>query len=165
MTDGNLLAVVERFLTSGVMAEICHHPQQAQEVPRGISLAFAGELGLLMSPEKTPMPTPGTGYDSLGFHRSSRSRCQRDTSAQKFKANVWAVTDCHRVGPYDPRRPQPSDSGDGPYLRRQVGLLTLEASCRSRDRLGQARCVIPRPGATSVGVARCETRTPVNMGN
>lgn len=51
------------------------------------------------------------------------------------------------------------------YFRRQLGLLTLEEFCTYRDRHGQARRVIPRNGATLVGVARCETRTPVNVGN
>jgi RNA-directed DNA polymerase len=40
------------------------------------------------------------------------------------------------------------------YFRRQLGLLTLEEFCTYRDRHGQARRVIPRNGATSVGVAR-----------
>jgi RNA-directed DNA polymerase len=40
------------------------------------------------------------------------------------------------------------------YFRRQLGLLTLEEFCLYRDRHGQARRVIPRHGATSVGVAR-----------
>lgn len=40
------------------------------------------------------------------------------------------------------------------YFRRQLGLLTLEEFCTYRDRHGQARRVIPRHGATSVGVAR-----------
>jgi hypothetical protein len=51
------------------------------------------------------------------------------------------------------------------YFRRQLGLLTLEEFCTYRDRHGQARRVVPRHGATSVGVARCATRTPVNVGN
>jgi hypothetical protein len=96
VADGNLLAVVERFLTSGAMADTGHHPQQAQEAPRWVSHAQESELGLSLSPEKTPMATSGKGYDSLGFHLSSRSPRQRDTSAQKFKAKVRAVTDCHR---------------------------------------------------------------------
>jgi hypothetical protein len=40
------------------------------------------------------------------------------------------------------------------YFRRKLGLLTLEEFCTYRDRHGQARRVIPRHGATSVGVAR-----------
>jgi group II intron reverse transcriptase/maturase len=40
------------------------------------------------------------------------------------------------------------------YFRRQLGLLTLEEFCTHRDRHDQARRVIPRYGATSVGVAR-----------
>jgi RNA-directed DNA polymerase len=40
------------------------------------------------------------------------------------------------------------------YFRRQLGLLTLEEFCMYRDQHGQARRVIPRHGATSVGVAR-----------
>jgi group II intron reverse transcriptase/maturase len=40
------------------------------------------------------------------------------------------------------------------YFRRKLGLLTLEEFCQYRDRHGQARRVIPRHGATSVGVAR-----------
>lgn len=40
------------------------------------------------------------------------------------------------------------------YFRRQLGLLTLEEFCTYRDGYGQARRVIPRHGATSVGVAR-----------
>jgi hypothetical protein len=51
------------------------------------------------------------------------------------------------------------------YFGRQLGLLTLEEFCMYRDRHGQARRVIPRNGATLVGVARCETRTPVNVRN
>jgi RNA-directed DNA polymerase len=51
------------------------------------------------------------------------------------------------------------------YFRRQLGLLTLEEFCTYRDQHGQARRVIPRNGATLVGVARCVTRTPVNVGN
>jgi len=51
------------------------------------------------------------------------------------------------------------------YFNRQLGLLTLEEFCTYRDRHGQARRVIPRRGATSVGVARCVIRTPVNVGN
>jgi RNA-directed DNA polymerase len=51
------------------------------------------------------------------------------------------------------------------FFRRQLGLLTLEEFCQYRDHHGQARRVIPRHGATSVGVARCVTRTPVNVGN
>jgi RNA-directed DNA polymerase len=51
------------------------------------------------------------------------------------------------------------------YFGRQLGLLTLEEFCTYRDPHGQARHVIPRRGATSVGVARCEIRTPVNVGN
>jgi len=96
VADGNLPTVVERFLTSGVRADIGHHLQQAQEAPRWVSLALESELGLSLSPEMTPMPTPGKGYDSLGFHLASRSRRQRDTAAQKFKAKVRAVTACHR---------------------------------------------------------------------
>jgi RNA-directed DNA polymerase len=53
----------------------------------------------------------------------------------------------------------------GGFFGRQLGLLTLEEFCTCRDRHGQARRVIPRNGATSVGVARCVTRTPVNVGN
>jgi RNA-directed DNA polymerase len=51
------------------------------------------------------------------------------------------------------------------YFRRKLGLLTLEEFGTYRDRHGKARPVIPRHGATSIGVARCVTRTPVNMGN
>ena len=40
------------------------------------------------------------------------------------------------------------------YFRRRLGLLSLEEFCTYRDRHGQARRVIPRHGATSVGVAR-----------
>jgi RNA-directed DNA polymerase len=40
------------------------------------------------------------------------------------------------------------------YFRRQLGLLTLEEYCTARDRHGQARFVVPRHGATSIGVAR-----------
>ena len=40
------------------------------------------------------------------------------------------------------------------YFRRKLGLLTLEEFCQYRDRHGQARHVIPRHGATLVGVAR-----------
>jgi len=40
------------------------------------------------------------------------------------------------------------------FFRRQLGLLTLEEFCQCRDQHGQARQVIPRHGATSVGVAR-----------
>jgi group II intron reverse transcriptase/maturase len=42
----------------------------------------------------------------------------------------------------------------GGYFRRQLGLLTLEEFCVYRDRHGQAHRVIPRNGATPVGVAR-----------
>jgi group II intron reverse transcriptase/maturase len=42
----------------------------------------------------------------------------------------------------------------GGYFRRQLGLLTLEEFCVYRDQHGQAHRVIPRNGATSVGVAR-----------
>jgi group II intron reverse transcriptase/maturase len=51
------------------------------------------------------------------------------------------------------------------YFRRQLGLLTLEEFCTHPDPHGQARRVIPRHGATSVGVARCVIRTPVNVRN
>jgi group II intron reverse transcriptase/maturase len=40
------------------------------------------------------------------------------------------------------------------YFRRKLGLLTLEEFCTYQDRHGQARRVIPRHGATLVGVAR-----------
>jgi len=40
------------------------------------------------------------------------------------------------------------------YFRHKLGLLTLEEFCTYRDRHGKARRVIPRHGATSVGVAR-----------
>lgn len=40
------------------------------------------------------------------------------------------------------------------YFRRQLGLLTLEEFCTYRDPHGQAHRVIPRHGATSIGVAR-----------
>jgi RNA-directed DNA polymerase len=40
------------------------------------------------------------------------------------------------------------------YFRRKLGLLTLEEFCTYRDRHGKARSVIPRNGATLVGVAR-----------
>jgi hypothetical protein len=40
------------------------------------------------------------------------------------------------------------------YFRRKLGLLTLEEFCMYRDARGQARRVIPRNGATFVGVAR-----------
>jgi RNA-directed DNA polymerase len=40
------------------------------------------------------------------------------------------------------------------YFRRKLGLLTLEEFCQYVDRHGQARRVIPRNGATLVGVAR-----------
>jgi len=40
------------------------------------------------------------------------------------------------------------------YFRRKLGLLTLEEFCTYRDSHGQARHVIPRGWATSVGVAR-----------
>jgi len=41
------------------------------------------------------------------------------------------------------------------YFRHKLGLLTLEEFCTYRDHHGKARRVIPRHGATSVGVARC----------
>ena len=40
------------------------------------------------------------------------------------------------------------------YFRRKLGLLTLEEFRTYRDHHGQARRVIPRHGATLVGVAR-----------
>jgi group II intron reverse transcriptase/maturase len=40
------------------------------------------------------------------------------------------------------------------FFRRKLGLLTLEEFCTYQDRHGKARRVIPRHGATSVGVAR-----------
>ena len=40
------------------------------------------------------------------------------------------------------------------YFRRTLGLLTLEEFCTYRDARGEARRVIPRHGATLVGVAR-----------
>ncbi len=40
------------------------------------------------------------------------------------------------------------------YFRRKLGLLTMEEFCTCPDRRGQARRVIPRHGATLVGVAR-----------
>ena len=40
------------------------------------------------------------------------------------------------------------------YFRRQLGLLTLEEFCTTRDLHGKARRVAPRFGATSIGVAR-----------
>jgi len=40
------------------------------------------------------------------------------------------------------------------YFRRKLGLLTLEEFCTYRDARGEARRVIPRHGATLVGVAR-----------
>jgi hypothetical protein len=96
VADGNILAVVERFLTSGVMADICHHPQQVQEALHWNSHATESELGLLLRSEKTQTTTYGKGYDFLGLYLSSRSRRQRDKSAQKFKAKVREVTECHR---------------------------------------------------------------------
>ena len=40
------------------------------------------------------------------------------------------------------------------YFRRKLGLLTLEEFCTVLDQHGIARCVIPRDGATSTGVAQ-----------
>jgi len=40
------------------------------------------------------------------------------------------------------------------YFRRKLGLLTLEEFCTYRDRHDKARHVIPRHGATSIGVAQ-----------
>ena len=40
------------------------------------------------------------------------------------------------------------------YFRRKLGLLTMEEFCTYRDRHGKAHRVIPRRGATSIGVAR-----------
>ena len=40
------------------------------------------------------------------------------------------------------------------YFRRKLGLLTLEEFCTTRNIHGKARRVIPRHGATSIGVAR-----------
>jgi group II intron reverse transcriptase/maturase len=40
------------------------------------------------------------------------------------------------------------------FFRRKLGLLTLEEFCTYRDARGEARRVIPRNGATLVGVAR-----------
>ncbi|MBC8873176.1 MAG: group II intron reverse transcriptase/maturase [Planctomycetes bacterium] len=40
------------------------------------------------------------------------------------------------------------------YFRRKLGLLTLEEFCTYFDRHGKAHRVIPRRGATSIGVAR-----------
>lgn len=40
------------------------------------------------------------------------------------------------------------------YFRRKLGLLTLEEFCMALDPHGQARFVIPRRGATSIGVAQ-----------
>ena len=40
------------------------------------------------------------------------------------------------------------------YFRHKLGVLTLEEFCTYRDHHGQAHRVIPRHGATSVGVAR-----------
>ena len=53
----------------------------------------------------------------------------------------------------------------GGFFRRKLGLLTLEEFCTYRNARGEARRVIPRNGATLVGVARRKTFTPVNMGN
>lgn len=53
----------------------------------------------------------------------------------------------------------------GRFFRRKLGLLTLEEFCQYRDQHGQARGVIPRRGATSIGVAQRETLMLVNVGN
>lgn len=47
----------------------------------------------------------------------------------------------------------------------KFGLLALEGFCIYLDEHGKARRVIPRRGATSIGVARRVTFTPVNMRN
>jgi len=40
------------------------------------------------------------------------------------------------------------------YFSRKLGILALEQFCTTRDRHGKVRQVIPRHGATSIGVAR-----------
>lgn len=246
VADGNILRLVEKFLTAGVMEEgvfkptsvgtpqggvispllanivlnrldwklhetgyrftryaddfvvLCQTEQQAQEALKLVQQVLEGELGLMLSAEKTKVTTYGKGYEFLGYYLSSRSRRMRDKSVQKFKAKVQELTVRHynldsktieklnqvirgtanyftasfstcrwmfqkldswirmRIRAMKLKRKNYNDNHKlrVQYFRRKLGLLTLEGFCKYRDRHGQARHVIPRHGATSIGVAR-----------
>lgn len=91
VADGNILNLVERFLTAGV----CQTLEQAQEALTHVRQVLEGELGLALSAEKTKITTYGTGYAFLGFVLSSRSRRPRDKSVLKFKAKIRELTVRH----------------------------------------------------------------------
>lgn len=177
---------------------LCRDPQQAQEALDVVRQVLENELGLTLSPEKTMITTYGKGYDFLGFRLSSRSRCMRDKSVQKFKAKIRELTvrkrnlDSEVVGKLNRvirgtanyfatdfstcrwkfqkldswirmrlrcmkvKRKNYNDNRKirARFFRRKLGLLTLEEFCTYRDHHGQACYVIPRNGATSIGVAR-----------
>ena len=71
---------------------LCRDQQQAQEALGVVRQVLENELGLTLNPEKTTITTYGKGYEFLGFRLSSRSRCMRDKSVQKFKAKIRELT-------------------------------------------------------------------------
>ena len=93
-------------------------------------------LGLQLSTEKTKITSFGKGYDFLGFTLSSKSRRMREKSVQKFKAKIRTLTVRKR-------------NLDAEAVTKVNRVIRGTANTH-----GKARRVIPRHGATSLGVAR-----------
>ena len=177
---------------------VCRTQREAREALELVTRVLETDLGLTLSTEKTQIRTYGKGYEFLGFYLSSRSRCMRAKSVQKFKAKVRELTvrkhnldqqvivelnsvirgtanyfatdfsTCRwrfqkldswirmRLRCMKLKRKTYNDNRKlrASYFGRKLGLLTLEEFCRYRDQHGQVRRVIPRRGATPIGVAR-----------
>jgi RNA-directed DNA polymerase len=70
---------------------LCQTKAQAEEAKTQVT-HILNQLGLQLSAEKTRITSYGRGYSFLGFAMSSRSRCMRPKSQDKFKDKVRELT-------------------------------------------------------------------------
>jgi group II intron reverse transcriptase/maturase len=70
---------------------LCQTKAQAEEAKTQVT-HILHQLGLQLSPEKTRITTYGQGYSFLGFVLSSRFKCMRPKSQEKFQEKVRELT-------------------------------------------------------------------------
>lgn len=94
VADGNILDLVEKFLTAGVMEDfvvLCRTERHAKEAQTQIE-PFLRTIGLSLSPTKTKITTFLQGFTFLGFDVQSHSVKMRAKSVENFQTKVRDIT-------------------------------------------------------------------------
>ena len=171
VADGNILNLVERFLTAGVVEEGDFRSTLIGTPQGGVISPLLANIVL----NKLDWKLEAAGYRFARYADDFVVLCQTHEQAQlnrvirgtanyfatAFSTSRWTFQKLDswirmRVRAMKYKRKNYGDNRKlgVKFFRHKLGLLSLEQFCTERDSQGKVRYVLPRHGATSFGVAR-----------